>query len=452
MSHNDHTPHEPPAAKPVLGALIGEFHTPQELLKAAGTVYEAGYKKFDAHSPFPIHGIDEVMGIRMTRLPWITFFAACIGGVIAISMQYWMNVIDYPFQISGKPFFSVPASMPIVFELCVLFAAHTTIISMFLINGLPRFASPFTKALSTQRGTSDRYFVSIDPADPKFSVEGSRQLLESAGAHHVEACYVDANEWKFPKALVFGAIMLASLLLIPPVAIAKHRWVDKRIPKVHWIQDMDFQPKFKTQKVNKFFADGRASRPEVIGAVARGNFEDDDRLYKGLEDDDGRLQTMQTAFQESAKPAEAAPAAGGAVTPMKDPLDDLPWVKSSPIPVTAEILTRGQQRYNIHCSVCHGLAGDGDGLATLRALELVSPTWTKPVSFHTDNVRNQPIGRLFNSITHGVRKMPAMGDVVTVQDRWAILLYLRALQKTRTGQPSDVPEKLLPELKDLKLQ
>lgn len=451
MSHNHEKSNEP-APQPVLAAMVAEFHTPQDLIKAARQVREAGYQKFDAHSPFPVHGIDEAMGIRMTRLPWFTFIAACIGGISAVGMQWWMNAIDYPFLISGKPLASIPAWMPIVFELCILLGAFTTVIAMFALNGLPRFASPFSRAMSTLRGSTDRFFVSLDARDPKFSLEGSRQLLESIGAQHVEACYIDPADAKFPKALVFGAIMLGSVLVVPPVAIAKHRWVEKRIPKVHWIQDMDFQTKFKTQKANKFFADGRSMRQEVVGAIARGGLEDDDRLFKGLEFDDGSLEKLLNA--PPAPPAAPQPAAADGAPPAQapDPLDALPWVKTAPIPVTLETLKRGEERYNIYCSVCHGLAGDGDGLVTLRAMELQQGTWIKPVSYHTENVRNQPIGKLFNSVTHGVRKMSPMGDVVTVQDRWAILLYMRALQKTRTGDSADVPADVLPELKDVKFE
>lgn len=451
MSHN-HDKSNEPAPQPVLAAMVAEFHTPQDLIKAARQVREAGYQKFDAHSPFPVHGIDEAMGIRMTRLPWFTFIAACIGGISAVGMQWWMNAIDYPFLISGKPLASIPAWMPIVFELCILLGAFTTVIAMFALNGLPRFASPFSRAMSTLRGSTDRFFVSLDARDPKFSLEGSRQLLESIGAQHVEACYIDPADAKFPKALVFGAIMLGSVLVVPPVAIAKHRWVEKRIPKVHWIQDMDFQTKFKTQKANKFFADGRSMRQEVVGTIARGELEDDDRLFKGLEFDDGTLEKLLNA--PLAPPAAPQPAAADGAPPAQapDPLDALPWVKTAPIPVTLETLKRGEERYNIYCSTCHGLAGDGDGLVTLRAMELMQGTWIKPVSYHTENVRNQPIGKLFNSVTHGVRKMSAMGDVVTVQDRWAILLYMRALQKTRTGGPADVPADVLPELKDVKFE
>jgi mono/diheme cytochrome c family protein len=243
----------------------------------------------------------------------------------------------------------------------------------------------------------------------------------------------------------YGAILLA-LLFVPPAMIYKLRVTGSRIPRIHLIHDMDHQPKFKTQKINRLFADGRASRPQVFGTVARGQQQADDQLYRGLLDS---APLMALVSMQQAGPAAAAmPAAGApAVTtdpaappalPV-DPLDALPWVSKFPVAVSEATMRRGQERYNVYCSSCHGLAGDGDGLVTLRALELDQGTWIKPVSYHSDQVRNQPIGRLFHSITNGVRKMPAMGDVIPTEDRWAILLYLRALQRARQGTLNDVP-------------
>ena len=112
-------------------------------------------------------------------------------------------------------------------------------------------------------------------------------------------------------------------------------------------------------------------------------------------------------------------------------------------------MKRGQERYNIYCSSCHGLAGDGDGLVTRRALELEQGTWIKPTSFHSENVTQQPVGRLFHSITNGVRKMPGYGDLIPVEDRWAILLYLRALQQSRSASVQDIPAEMISSLREL---
>ena len=102
-------------------------------------------------------------------------------------------------------------------------------------------------------------------------------------------------------------------------------------------------------------------------------------------------------------------------------------------------MRRGQRQYNIFCAPCHGLAGQGDGLVARRAQELQQGTWIPPTSLHAEPVRNQPVGQLFHVISHGVRKMPSYAAQISVPDRWAIVLYLRALQRTQNARPEDVP-------------
>jgi mono/diheme cytochrome c family protein len=159
------------------------------------------------------------------------------------------------------------------------------------------------------------------------------------------------------------------------------------------------------------------------------------------------LKTTQDAAGVGDKADVPAAAAPG--NPPVDPLDSLPWVTRFPIAVTEKAMNRGRERFNIYCAVCHGLAGDGDGLVTRRALELEQGTWVKPISFHNENLRTQQIGRMFHSISNGVRKMPGYADLISVEDRWSILLYVRALQQSRRSQVQNVPAELIPQLRDL---
>ena len=112
-------------------------------------------------------------------------------------------------------------------------------------------------------------------------------------------------------------------------------------------------------------------------------------------------------------------------------------------------MRRGRQRYNIVCATCHGRAGDGDGPVSVRALALEQGTWVPPTSIHADHVRKQPAGKLFSTITNGVRKMPGYGDQISPEDRWAIVLYLRALQRTRDAAPDDLTPEELAKLREL---
>ena len=130
-------------------ALVGftaEFDNVDSVLAAARKVRAAGYKVWDVHSPFPIHGIDAIIGIRPTILPWMVLCAGCTGTTCAILMQWWMNGYDYKLLISGKPFFSLPANVPIIFELTVLFSALTAVFGMLALNRLPLLYNPLFKS------------------------------------------------------------------------------------------------------------------------------------------------------------------------------------------------------------------------------------------------------------------------------------------------------------------
>jgi mono/diheme cytochrome c family protein len=161
-------------------------------------------------------------------------------------------------------------------------------------------------------------------------------------------------------------------------------------------------------------------------------------LYRGV--DPALWSAYQTALvaQAPASDPAAADAAANEVEP--------PWIDESPVPVTERLLARGRERYGISCAPCHGLAGDGDGLVSQRALSLEQGTWVPPTSLHVDYVRAQPLGKLYDTITNGVRKMPGYKSHVEVEDRWAIALYVRALQRSRTASLDDVPPEIRSEL------
>ena len=448
----------PVSAQPVLSAMIAEFPTASSVLAAATRVSEAGWSDWDVHSPFPVHGIDPLLRIRSTKLPWFTLVSGLLGIVVALTMQWWMNAVDYPFWISGKPLFALEAAAPIAFEMMILFAAIATIGGMILLNRLPRFSNPLFASERFLRATSDRFFIVISANDPKFDHDRIIQLFQECNATVIEPCLaIDPREGRWPS-LVTPIIAVAVVLaLVPPALIAQKRSNPTDVPRFHAITDMDFQSKFKPQRTSRLFADGRAMRPQSAGTIARGELQLDRRLHQGLEYGSigiagiDRLNVLPISAQvgPSMKSHDGGQKNPMPAVPPPDPLDSLPWVKEFPIPVTLKTMKRGQERYNIYCSSCHGLAGDGDGLVTRRALELEQGTWIKPTSFHAENVRNQPVGQLFHSITNGVRKMPGYGDIIPVEDRWAILLYLRALQQSRRAELQDVPTELIPSLQDL---
>lgn len=425
--------------EPELLGLLAEFNDPESLMEASRKVRDAGYNRWDTHTPFPVHGIDEAMGIKYTILPWIVAACGLTGGTIAISMQYWMNAVDYPFLISGKPLFSIPACIPIMFELSVLLAAFGAFFGMLGLNQLPKLYNPIFKSDAFRRATNDRFFLSMDASDPKFSEIDTGEFVKSLNPNHVEEFWSDVESPKLPRNLKLGLSLFGVLMLMPIALVAYKRSTVTDNPRIHIIPDMDFQPYLKAQNTTTIFGDGREMRPHIPGTIPRGHYKDDNiPFYYGLkvlpEDQDViTIAAQDEAKADEKKPAEAKPAEGAnadAQAAAEDKLASLPWVTEFPMPVTDKMMARGKERYRIYCSVCHGLGGEGDGLVTLRAMDLQQGTWVRPASYHTDNVRKQPVGRLFHTITNGVRKMPAYGPQIPPEDRWAIVLYLKALQKS----------------------
>ncbi len=180
-SQNSHPPAPP---KPALA--IAEFAGPSELLDAARSIRAAGYKRFDCHSPFPIHGMDAAMAEKRSPLGFMVGIAALVGCVSAITLQGWTSAIDYRIVISGKPFFSGPAFVPVTFEVTVLFSAFAAVLGMLALNGLPRLYHPLFFSQKFARVTDDAFYVAIEADDIKFDEYRTAQFLQSIGGKNVE--------------------------------------------------------------------------------------------------------------------------------------------------------------------------------------------------------------------------------------------------------------------------
>jgi len=166
--------------------LLAEFSDPGRLLHAARAVREVGYTHFDTHSPFPIHGMDRAMGLGNSLVGYITFGGGITGLALATWLQWWTSAVDYPINISGKPFFAVESAIPIMFELTVLFSALAAVSGMFLLNGLPRPYNPLFYSRRFSRVTDDAFFLHIAASDSLFDIKHTEQFLDSLHALHVE--------------------------------------------------------------------------------------------------------------------------------------------------------------------------------------------------------------------------------------------------------------------------
>jgi hypothetical protein len=176
-----------PGASPKPWGLLAEFESVDALLGALEKVRDAGFRRFDAFAPFPIHGLDESMGIRMSRLPWLVAAGGATGAAAGLLLQWWTNAFDYPLVISAKPLFGVPAAIPITFELTVLFSAIGAFIGLMAANRLPQLYHPvFLSQRFRQRATTDSFYIAIEAVDPKYQPIETRAFLEGLGARHVE--------------------------------------------------------------------------------------------------------------------------------------------------------------------------------------------------------------------------------------------------------------------------
>jgi hypothetical protein len=169
-----------------LAGLLGEYETVDDVVAAAEAVRRAGYLRWDVHTPFPIHGIDHAMGTRPTVLPWIVLCGGLFGLAGGLVLQWFCNAYDYPFLISGKPLWSLPANIPVIFELTVLCSALTAVFGMLALNRLPTLYNPLFKIDRFRRATDDRFFIFIDASDPKFNDARAASLLNETGAVAIE--------------------------------------------------------------------------------------------------------------------------------------------------------------------------------------------------------------------------------------------------------------------------
>jgi hypothetical protein len=176
-----------PVEEPLeLVGLLAEYETVDAVVWAAAEVRKAGFSRWDVHSPFPIHGIDHVMGIRPTILPWLVLGGGLTGLIGGVGLQWFCNAYAYPLLISGKPLWSLPANIPVAFECTVLLSALTAVFGMLALNRLPMLYNPVFKSERFRRVTDDRFFIIIDASDRRFDESTATELLSKSGAVAVE--------------------------------------------------------------------------------------------------------------------------------------------------------------------------------------------------------------------------------------------------------------------------
>ena len=166
--------------------LLAEFESTAEILHAAAQVRDAGYQRWDVFTPFPVHGMDDAMGLNSSKVGWFTFIGGVTGFSSGMLMIWWMNAFDYSIVVGGKPLFSPIYAFPVAYELTILLGAFGSLFGMLILNRLPRLYNPLFRSTRFHLVTHDRFFIAIEATDPKFSDAETRKLLESAGSIHIE--------------------------------------------------------------------------------------------------------------------------------------------------------------------------------------------------------------------------------------------------------------------------
>lgn len=375
-----------------LHSIAATFEKPDEIIKAANEISKKGYSNFDVFTPYPVHGMDDAMKLRETRIGWFSFIFGFIGAGGALLMMGWMMGINYKNVIGGKPDFNLTPSIPITFELTVLLSAIAAVFGMLLLfNKLPGISNPLQDTEFMKRVSSDRFGIIVEAKDRKFKETEVKKLFETLGGKEIQNIYYPVPDK--PKTPIFSIkFMLVIAVTIIVVGIGSYftlNWLLYDVVPFNWMWNQD---KSLPQSRSTFFGDGFSMRVPVEGTIARGFMPYE---YRG----------------------------------MPDSLIKVFYV--NPLPVTKDIIERGKKRFDTFCSPCHGYFAQGD--SRLRG------QFPAPPTLHSDKVRNWEDGRIFNVITNGQNTMPSYEKQISRDDRWTIIHYIRVLQRSYNAKDSDLP-------------
>ena len=371
--------------------VLGLYENADALMKGIHAVRPKKLGRLEAYSPYPIHGIDDALGLRRSPLGAMVMVMGILGALTALGAEYWISAIDYPIVTGGKAPWSWEAFVPIMFEVTVLFATFTAGLGMlFFLNRLPFFGHPILASQSIAKITRDQFALAIevDPNDDHaLDDEAAQAALQDAGALTVEVLREPEPAPSFTSTFVLrslGGIAISCLL-----AGFLMYWIIKLFPVLPPMSHMLDQPRVDPQQSSHFFRDGRSMRMPVQGTVARG------------------FMPLGVATQD-----EAASLA-------------------NPLPRTQEVLATGKQKFTERCAVCHGSLANGVG-------SLTAAYGGKPANLQAQQFRDYPDGKIYWVIVNGKNAMPSHAADLSVDQRWAIVHYVRALQRAQNAKDEDV--------------
>jgi mono/diheme cytochrome c family protein len=370
-------------------AVLGLYTDAHKIVDAANQIRPRKLGRLEAYTPYPVHGLDRAIGLAPSGLGRLVMLMGVIGAGLALLFEGWVSAVDYPLVTGGKALFSWQAFVPVMFEVTVLFATFTAGLAMlFAFNKLPFFGHPVLHSRAIKGITRDKLALSIEATSEAFDAEAARRALLDNGAESVEIVPVPA--WDRPLSLVGLLRTIAAIVAACAVAGGGLFAAEKLMPIVPPMIHMHEQPKLNAFQESAFFADGRGMRPAVAGTVARGHL----------------------------PPAFATPEEAGTLL-------------SNPLPLTQPIAERGHKVFGDHCAICHGLVGDG--------VPLLSRAYGgKPGNFLSNEIRARPDGHYFGVLMLGKNAMFSYAADLDQDDRWAVVHYIRILQRAQNAKDEDL--------------
>lgn len=374
----------------VIYGISALFNKPDDIIKAAKKVTADGYKKWDVNTPYPLHGMEQAMGLKPSKLGYVTLLFGLTGTASALFLMWFTLSVDYPIVIGGKPFFALPAFIPVTFELTVLLATVSTVIAMLaFFFGLPSNNHPLNDTGYMSKVSLDHFGIIIEAADPAFEKEKVESLLQSFNPVSIDVIYYPEQ----PKYPIFQPRFIAFLISVAiVVSIGTYLALNKLLYIVpfSWMSN---QPKIIPQSRSELFTDERGMRTPVEGTVARGFLP---YPYLGVDQPEEYL--------------------------------------SNPLIPTMENLELGKKKFLNYCSPCHGNFGDGN--SRLRG------QFPNPPSLHSERIKNFEDGQIYHTITNGKNIMPSYAAQISREERWAIVNYVRVLQKAENPTKDELEKSM----------
>jgi len=375
----------------VIYGVTAIFETPDSIMESTKKVEQSGYKNFDVHTPYPLHGMFQAMKLPPSPLGYFALVLGLTGAFAAFALMTYIMTTNYPMIISGKPFWPIPAFIPVTFEVTVLLASVGSVLGMlFILFKLPNNSHPLHNTEYMKKVSSDKYGICIEAKDEMFDIEKIKEYFSSIGGKEIEVVYYDNETLNF-KPNIFD-IKFVGFLIIAAVLVSAATYV--LLNKLMYVSPFDWmmhQQKIAAQVPSEFFGkDDFSMRMPPNEAVPRGH--------------------LPYQFAGNVELAEAE--------------------LINPILPTEQNLKAGEKKYDIYCSPCHGFHGVGDAR--------LNGHFPNPPSLHSEKARKWKDGMFFHIITEGQNSMPSYSSQLTTEEKWQTVLYIRALQNAMNAIKEDV--------------